>query len=299
MSIGQKFLTTAIAAGLTATAFSATTASAQEEAPSINNGAVSFSLGADAPTQYVFRGFELEDSGFILQPYAEASFAIYEGIDFYVGTWNSLHSNQTSTTGNNEVWFESDFYAGFAFDLETLEILDNFSVDISYIAYLSPNGGFSDYQEIDLAVGYDDEGLWGFLGEWAEDLSFSPYGLIAFEFEADGAAGDSNNIYIELGAEYSRNIVESEDYPIDLTIPVVVGLSIDEFYADSTGDNEAFGFVSVGANFGVPLSFIPTDFGSWSAGAGVTVFFQNGDVALDDNSSDVLVVGSVGVAMEY
>ncbi|MEM8493947.1 MAG: TorF family putative porin [Planctomycetota bacterium] len=286
MSIGRKFLTSALVAGLGVAAFQA---SGQEAAPSVNNGAVSFALGVDVPSKYIFRGFELEENGLILQPYVEASFAIAEGVDFYIGSWNSIHEDETGTTGSNDEWYESDLYAGVS-----LGLLDPVSLDISYVHYLYPNGNFGDYKEIDIAVGFDDSGLYG-----DNDLAFSPYALIAFEFDTT-AAGDDDNIYLELGAEYGMSLVESEDYPIDLTIPLTIGLSLDEFYVDAGGDNEFFGFVSIGANLGMPLTFIPTEFGSWSAGAGVTVFFLNDEAGLDDGDNDDFnIVGTLGIAMEY
>lgn len=289
MSIGHKFLTTAFVAGLTATAFSAQTASAQEAAPSLNNGAVSFSLGVDVPTKYIFRGYEIEENGLIVQPYAEASFAVAEGVDFYIGTWNSIHEDQTGAVAgsSNDEWFESDLYVGVS-----LGMFDPFSIDISYVHYLYPSNAFGDYKEINVAVGFDDSELLG-------DYAVSPYALVAFEFDTTGA-GDDDNIYLELGGEWGMSLVESEDYPIDLTIPVAIGLSLDEFYVDDDGDNEFFGFISIGANLGMPLTFIPAEFGSWSAGAGITLFLLNDNAGLDDgDNDDYNIVGSIGIAMEY
>lgn len=286
MSIGQKFLTSALCAGLGVAAFSA---SAQEEAPGLNNSAVSFAIGVDVPTKYIFRGFEIEENGLILQPYAEASFAIAEGVDFYIGTWNSIHENETGTTAasSNDEWFESDLYAGVS-----LGLFDPISLDVSYVHYLYPSNTFGDYKEINLAIGYDDSEV---LGEYA----VSPYALLAFEFDTT-SAGDDDNIYLELGGEWGMSLVESEDYPIDLTIPVAIGLSLDEFYVDAGGDNEFFGFVSIGANLGMPLTFIPSEFGSWSAGAGLTLFILNDDAGLDDGDNDDFnLVGTLGIAMEY
>lgn len=286
------------AAALAAAAF-VSPISAQEEAPSINNGAVSFALGADVPTKYIFRGYELEEDGLIVQPYAEASFAIADGIDLYIGTWNSIHSDDDSalpiqgadgeTTEIQENWFESDFYAGIS-----LGMFDPISIDISYVHYLYPNGNFGDYKEIDVAVAYDDSELWG------GDFTISPYALIAFEFDTDDSFGDDDNIYLELGGETGISLFESTDFPIDLTIPVTIGLSLDEFYVDEGGDNEFFGFVSVGANVGMPLDFIPSQFGTWSAGAGLTLFILNDNANLDDGDNEEFnIVGTVGIAMEY
>ncbi len=288
MSIGQHLTKLGLAGGVAA-AFAVVPAAAQEEAPSLNNGAVSFSLGMDIPTAYVFRGFELEDTGLILQPYVEASFAIAEDVDFYIGLWNSIHENETGAPAgdSNDEWFEADFYAGVS-----LGMFDPISLDISYIHYLYPSNTFGDYKEIDVAIGFDDSEL---LGDWA----LSPYALFAFEFDTTNP-GDDDNIYLELGGELAFSLVESEDYPIDLTVPIAIGLSLDEFYVDAGGDNEFFGFISIGANLGMPLSFIPDEFGSWSAGAGLTFYILNDDAGLDDGDNDEFnLVGTLGVAMEY
>ena len=286
------------AAALAASALT-TNAAAQEDAPGVNNGAVSFALGADLPTKYIFRGYELEEDGFILQPYAEVSFAVAEGYDFYMGTWASIHSRQTgaasfsdgtSTAENNDIIFETDYYAGLS-----ISVFDPISLDISYVSYNYPNGGLGDYQEIDIAVAYDDTDLWG------GDFTLSPYALIAFEFATEDVFGDDDNIYLELGAETGFNVYQSEDYPIDLTVPVTVGLSLDEFYVDDDGDNEFFGYISIGANFGMPLTFIPSEYGAWSAGAGLTFYILNDNAAgLDDGSNENFnLVATLGIAMEY
>ena len=288
------------AAALAASALVASPAAAQEAAPAINNGAVSFSLGVDVPTKYIFRGYELQEDGLIVQPYVEASFSVYEDVDFYVGLWNSLHSDDVfeGASGglieesNNDGWFESDFYAGVS-----LGMFDPISIDISYVGYYYPsttNDVIGDYREIDIAVAYDDSDLWG------GDFTLSPYALIAFEVDTNGE-GDDENIYLEFGAETGFTVFESEDYPIDLTVPVTIGLSLDEFYVDDDGDNEFFGFISIGANFGMPLTFIPAEYGAWSAGAGLTLFILNDNAAgLEDGDSEEFnIVGTVGIALEY
>ena len=272
-----------LAAGVAALALTAT-ATAQESAPAVNNGAVSFSLGADIPTKYIFRGYEIEEDGLIVQPYLEASFAIGDGVDFYLGTWHSFEETNGGVT-------ESDYYAGVSFSA-----FDPLSFDISLVHYNYPqsDSDLGDYNELNIAVAYDDSNLWG------SDFSIAPYALLAIEFDTE-TPGDDDNIYLELGGETGFTLFESEDYAIDLTVPVAVGLSLDEFYVDDEGDNEFFGYVSIGANVGMPLNFIPSEFGTWSAGAGVTFFILNDNaVGLDDGSNEEFnLVGTVGIAMEY
>ncbi len=286
MSIGRKVSKLGLIAAMSAMALPVL---AQEEVPAINSGALSFSLGADVPTAYVFRGYNLENSGLIVQPYAEISTSIADGVDAYFGTWNSLHSNDETATGNsNEFWYESDIYAGVS-----LGLVDKVSLDVAVVGYLYPNGNFTDYWELLTTVGFDDS---EYLGEWA----LSPYVMLGLEFATDDAA-DEDNIYLEIGGEWGYSLVESADYPIDLTVPIKIGMSLDDFYVNNEdGDNELFGFISVGAVASVPLSFVPTEYGTWSASAGLTGYLLNDDVSLNQGEEDTfMVVAQVGVSMEY
>ena len=64
--------------------------------------------------------------------------------------------------------------------------------------------------------------------------------------------------------------------------------------------NEAFGFFSVGAMLGVPISGIPAEFGSWEFSAGVQLLFF-GDVLKTINGSDdgVEPIGIFGLSLGY
>ena len=258
-----------------------------ENVEDINNGAISFLLGSDAVTKYIFRGYELQEEGLILQPYAEFTAGIIDGLDVYAGIWNSV--GDRTGGDNNTHWYESDIYAGVSIGEDILNV--PFALDVSYVNYTSPRDAFGQYEEIDVSIAYDDS---------ANALSFSPYALVAFEFGTD-SPGDDNNIYGELGGELEFELVESAEYPVALTVPVTLGLSLDEFYVDEEGDNEFFGYLSVGANVGVPLSFIPREYGQWSAAAGVTLYLLNDNaVGLDDGDNENFnIAGSVGFALEY
>ena len=279
----------------------ATSAFAQEGADmSPNQGALSFSAGADVVTTYVFRGIEQEDSGFIIQPYLEIGTNIFENedysLDLTLGNWNSLHSEETgATTGTSpEWWYEADLYAFLS-----LSAFEDWTFDVGYVGYFSPADAFADIHEVDLSVAYDDSKLWE---EYAGiDFALNPYFLVAIEFDDRGGSDDT---YGEFGVEPAFTLVESEDYPIDLSIPVTLGLSLDDYYTDSTGDNETFGYVSIGAMFSTELPFIPAEYGAWSASAGVTYYYLNEDAMLNDpmtatDGEDYNVVGSIGVSMDY
>jgi hypothetical protein len=265
-----------------------------EAAPGPNTGAVKIDLSLDYVTQYIFRGVLLQDEGLILQPNAKLTFALYESdgivqsLDWYVGIWNSFHSDQSdyNSTGN-EAWFEADLYTGVKVALPS-----NFAADVTYYAYTYPNGVAGTTQEIDLSLSYNDADLMSGMGLPA----FNPYVLFAFEVNKEAG---QNHIYNEVGIAPSVTLLEGETYPVTLSFPVKLGLSLDDYY----GDDSDFGFLSFGPDFSVPIAFIPPEFGAWKAHAGVTVVWademaQNGALT-GGSQDDIEVFGTVGVSMSY
>ncbi|MEM8738021.1 MAG: TorF family putative porin [Planctomycetota bacterium] len=278
---------------------------AQDDLPPVNNGSLSWELGADVVSAYIFRGIEQEDSGLIVQPYVQVSGPVGEtGIGFYVGSWQSIHSDDTGTgaiqstdafgapnggtaTGSPTEWYESDFYAGLDYQL------DKVTFGVLYTAFFSPNGAFSEVEEIGFSLAYDDLELLG-------DFAFNPYVFIAFQTD-DQSVGPvgSEDIYLELGGEFSTPFLDSEQFPVKVTIPFVLGFSLDDFYTDAAGNNEGFGFLKVGPAFQFPVDFIPSDYGIWEATAGVDLFFVNDDALLLDDGDDFEIVGRLGIALRY
>lgn len=309
MFAGRKFLLAAVMAA----AVSPLTARAQEAAPAapaVNNGKVSFALGADWTTHYYFRGIPQENQGVIFQPYGEVGFALYEGegaissVGLALGTWHSFHSGPTADNSPDDPssWYEADVYVSLSIGL-----FENFELGTTYTLYTSPNDSFNEIADIALSLAYDDSGLWGDSG-----FALNPYVTVVFEVddEADGgnsafgATGTSEGTYLEIGIEPSFTIVESETMPITLAIPAKVGLSIDDYY-EVDGANlsdETFGFASVGFVFSTPLAFIPADYGAWSLSAGATLVYISDEMeqfAAGIGVDQFEVIGTIGISMEY
>ncbi|NJL31361.1 MAG: hypothetical protein HC898_06870 [Phycisphaerales bacterium] len=275
---------------------------AQEEAPAVNAGKVSVTLGVDWVTQYFFRGINQNNNGIIIQPYADLGFLLWEGdgpinsVSANIGLWGSFVDNHSPSAlfGTPNTFQELDLYAGVS-----VGFLDDFKLSVVYQNYKYPDlGGRTQTQELILKLAYDDSELMG-------PFTMNPYVLYAVEIDdtvgaGNAIAGDEGQ-YAELGIAPSMTIFESEDYPITLTLPMAAGFSIDGYYVDNTfGDNELWGFVSVGAMFSTPLSFIPADYGSWTLTAGPQVLFLNGDANNGMvNGSDVVFLAKMGISMAY
>ncbi|MEE8283085.1 MAG: hypothetical protein V3R47_06175 [candidate division NC10 bacterium] len=261
-----------------------------------NTGKLSFSAGVDFTTQYFFRGILQENQDFIAQPFGEITATLYEGseglnsVSTTVGIWNSLHSGPTGADGETQdptIWYEADFYGGLNFGL-----FDNWDAGILYTAYTSPNDSFATIQEIAFSVGYDDSAL---LGAFA----LSPHVLWAIEVQGQAEGGTDKGVYMELGIEPGFTLVESENYPVSLAFPVTVGLSLDDYYEDATGDDDTFGYFNGGIVASMPLGFMPADFGAWEVYVGVNFLVLGDNLEAVNNGDSFETIGTVGISMTY
>lgn len=267
----------------------------EEKGP--NTGRISISAGADYTTDYYFRGIIQETRDYIVQPYGELTFKLWDGVPAFgnlaltLGTWNSLHGGPTGIEGSNsdpKVWYESDFYAKVGWTM-----FEDLSASVIYTAYMSPNNAFSTVQELALGVGYDDGKLLG-------PFALNPSLLLAFEVKGQADAGDHKGVYLQLGLAPSYTFNAESKYPVTLSVPLVVGLSVDDYYEFGTGSDSTFGYFQGGVGVSMPLAFIPAAFGSWQIKTGVNVLHLGGnlrDVNKDRDRTEI--IGTVGLAFTY
>ncbi len=283
-------------AALLSVAYGATDATAQEE-KGPNTGRIGIGAGVDLTTDYYFRGIIQETEDYIVQPYAELTFKLWDGVPAFgnlaltVGTWNSLHGGPTGAGGANvdpEFWYETDFYTKLGWT-----VFDDLTAGVIYTAYMSPNDFFGTVQELAVSLGYNDSTLLG-------PFALNPSLLIAFELEGQADAGDHPGVYLQLGLAPGYTFNAESTYPITLSFPLIVGLSLDEYYEFGTGRDSTFGYFQGGVGLAMPLAFIPASFGSWQIKTGVNVLHLGGnlrDVNKDRDRTEV--IGTVGIAFTY
>ncbi|QNN21291.1 hypothetical protein HED60_03070 [Planctomycetales bacterium ZRK34] len=298
--IGRGFAMTLIAAALVlGTAGFTSAAEEMMEAPAGPNlGKISLSGGVDFTNEYFFRGIYQgtgNDEGVIIQPYLDVSAELTDWLSVYVGTWNSLQTDSDdNNTGSDETWYEADWYFGASIALPA-----NFSFDVSYIILYGPSSAGIFAEEIDLSLAYDDSALWGdnFDG-------LQPYVTVAFETDGASDGIEGEGVYYEVGIEPSFTVLESETMPVTLSIPMTAGFGSDyyEWANPVTGnvEEDEFGYFDIGLVASVPLSFIPSEYGAWSASVGVHGLFL-GDTAekIDETGDDFHVIGTFGIGFEY
>ena len=242
-----------------------------------NEGNVSVGAGIDLVSNYYFRGIVQETSGAIAQPWLEAGIGFANGISLAAGTWNSLHSKQKSGV-TVPSWYESDFYAGLSFGANA------WSTDVTYTKYMSPRGSWASVKEVAIGVGYD--------------TFVAPYVIVAIEMNSVGGADRGNNdgTYFELGVEPG---VSLNAEAVSVSIPIAVGLSLNNYYEGGGNDN-SFGFFSAGASLGIPLDSIRAEYGSWEFTGNVSLLiFGDGLKAINSSSHIAELNATVGLSMGY
>jgi hypothetical protein len=257
-----------------------------------NPGALTLSGGFDVLNQYMFRGIRQHSTGVAFWPWADLGITLHSGeggltsVGVNIGTWNSLHTGDTGTDGpSTKLWYESDFYTTLA-----LGFSHGIAVGATYTAYTSPNNSFSTVKELSVKLSFDDSAQLG-------KASLKPYVLLAQEFDtapglgqADGGGEAGTYLEIAVAPGYSGS-------KASLAVPIKFGFSLSDYY-ELDGDDNAFGFASLGAQLTVPLGGT-SRFGAWNVHGGVefqklgdtTTFFNGGD--------DTQFIGSIGIGFSY
>jgi len=277
------------------TCFASTAAAQTAAAPSTidrNRGNITLTSSFDFVNAYMFRGLRQDDTRLIMWPTADAGIRLHSGTGavkeavVHVGSWNSLNTGLLGSDGpSGRLWYESDFYAGLA-----LALGGGLNIGSTYTAYTSPNSSFSTVKEISFRASGDDSAE-------TVGLILRPHALIAFELDtapglgqADG--GQNAGTYLELGVAPGWS-----DDPIDISFPIKVGLSLNDYY-ELAGVDHKFGYLSLGALATVPLGRT-TSYGSWNVHGGFE-FLSLGDTPEAFNGGEQQkLVGSIGVGFSY
>jgi hypothetical protein len=170
-----------------------------------------------------------------------------------------------------------------------MELPAGVSLTTTYYFYTSPNDAFKTVQELNFKLAWDDSDT---LGKFA----LSPY--INFAIETDRTSfGPHKGEGVQLGVGPTLFELPCGDYPVTFTLPLEMGLAIDDYYEQADGDETTFGYFSWGVGASMPLAFMPKELGAWSIGlVGKGYVFSNRLQAFNDG--DALapqVIGSIGM----
>jgi hypothetical protein len=286
----------ATVAGIVATMVALAGASsvwAAEEEKGPNSGRISLTAGIDWTTDYYFRGILQVDRGLILQPYGEFTIKFYEdkgalsSVFGTIGIWNSLDSEGLTPRVDPKLWYEADYYTKLG-----VTLFEDFTVAAVYTAYTSPNDSFKSVQELALSLGYNDAKLLG-------PFALNPNVVLAFEMKGQADAGSHRGIYLQLGVAPGFTLFEGGQWPVAVSFPLTLGLSLKDYYEFGTGNDDTFGYFSGGVAASVPLKFIPAAFGNWQVKTGVNFLALGDNLRRVNNHDGFEVIGTFGIALTY
>jgi hypothetical protein len=130
-------------------------------------------------------------------------------------------------------------------------------------------------------------------------FALNPSVLVAFEFDGQADAGADEGIYAQIGIAPGYTFLSDSKYPLSLSIPLAVGLSLSDYYEFGIGSDDTFGYFSAGATLSVPLAFIPAEFGKWVIKNGVQVLVLGDNLKAVNDGDEVQVIGTLGLAFTY
>lgn len=251
-----------------------------------------FSLGADYTTAYFNRGYNVEDSGWIVQPFADLSLDVIRlddaTISITMGTWNSFQGEATDAGTSDrftKYWYECDLYAGVGLTA------GHWDFQARYYAYTSPSDAFETIEEIYLSGAFDDSEL---LGAWA----LQPSAIVAIEVGDVANDGEGTGSYLQLGVAPGFAFDAGSVTDVAVSFPASVGLSLHDYYEGPDGENDVFGYASVGVTVGVPLP-IDKSWGQWTLRAGVQGLYLGGVTSEVNDGNHFEVIGTAGVTVEF
>ena len=293
-------LSTGMAVALLAGTLLGTTARAEEGATAPdepNTGALTLTFDNSFTTAYMFRGILNERDGLIWQPSIDLSLNVFESedgvvrsVDLGFGTWASVHSEDTGSAGGGpDAMYEADYYPSVS-----VSWVGGVTSAVAYYFFTSPNNAFLTVEELTVDLSYDDSEL---LGAFA----MSPTATFAFETHRSSLGtgrGVSLELGVEPGAEVKLPTPSGDKYPISVTFPVKLGLSLDDYYKDGS-ENDAFGYARMGLHASVPLACIPARYGLWSVTNGFDVYFLNDALEAINRYDEVYPVWTSSLTLDY
>lgn len=248
-----------------------------------NRGAITLTTGIDFPSVYFFRGIRQEaDPELTMFPFGDVGITLADRASINFGVWNSLNTGSSGLSAaptKKRIHYEQDFYV-----MLNLGAGGGLTVTPFFTSYTSPNGSFATVNE--------------FAVKLAHASRFAPYGIVAFEISGQADSGTDEGTYGEIGIGPS--------WPLGgggatIGIPVKLGFSLKDYYQDlTTGEDNRFGYVDIGALFTVPITTVPSRFGSWNIHGGVNFLgLGDGTRQFNNDGDSKQVIGSIGIGMSY
>jgi len=262
----------------------------EEEDTSRWSGMVQF----DFTNAYFFNGIMNERADFIWQPWAELYLNLFSSDEGFIrdvsvgfGVWNSVHDNHTNASSSPRALYETDWYP-----MLMVEMPAGVNFTTYYYWYTSPNGAFDTVEELDLFFNWDDS-------EILKGVPLAPFNpSINFAIETDRHSdAHESGAGVQMAIAPTLFTLDNEDFPLTITAPVELGLSVKDYYQDETGDNDTYGYLQYGLAATLPLAFLDASWGDVYVGlSGQGINLGNSTASFNHGDHNYgIVMGSLGV----
>jgi hypothetical protein len=244
----------------------------------------------DVTNAYYFRGILQEREGVILQPWTELYYSLYSDEDGFLrdvtigaGMWSSFHSERTGASDTMGWWYEADYYP-----LVSMDFAGGLNLLTVYYFYTSPNDAFTTAQELNFKLSWDDSEFW--------DFALNPWANLAIE-TVNTAFGPDEGTGLQFGI--APTLYTAPNDAFELSMPAEAGVSIEDYYEGSDGENHFWGYANVGLAMSIPLTFMPEDLGSWSLGLAAKYFFFGHQLEGANRGRSSYPVGVASIGVEF
>lgn len=227
-------------------------ARADDPSPLAIHGFGDFQLSNDYLTP---RGLLVTNKGATIQVLDGLVFDFYHSpsspindIALVAGIWNDIDTDQHAA--NVGAWNEFDWFIGPDF-----KIGQNLDLSIQYVQFISPPGNFNDEQNIETSLKFSDN--------LSSDFTINPY--VKWFYAVSGSStvvtgAKGGTFDIEIGAVPALDLGS-----VKLSFPTWITVGP----ADYWGGTDNWGVFTTGIKATVPLDFVPSQLGHWSAHIGI------------------------------
>mgnify|MGYP003134677437 CR=1 FL=1 len=235
------------------------------EAPAVGS-AISGSLSLDVNTHFISYGADVwgtgTDADFLFQPSLGLSAQLTEELYLFGGIWMDINDLAESGIGDDIQEVDFWFGAGYA--------TGDWNFEITYQEWIYAGDA---ERILDLMVSY---------------ATFLNPTLILHN-RIDGNGDQDTGTVAVFG------ISEGTSYEsLDVSLGANIAFNTDDYYGGDAG----LTYVSVGPEFGFPLSFISEAYGAWNVHGGV-YFYYTPDDTVPGNPDETFFTGNIGIGMDF
>jgi len=200
--------------------------------------------GIDVRDSYFFRGYNHDPSGFILQPYFQLLYTVYQdehvAITPHAGAWFDI----SETKGPENPKHFNEFRPSGGVLVDT----GGFTFDVQYVMYKSPSELFQRSEEIGIDVRYNDRVLWP---KSSPVAAINP--AVSYYWEFDDNKDGERNSFIGVGIDPELQPVRFGKVPVTISFPASLGASWDGYYFNDRGGTQQVGYWMAGIKAAVDL----------------------------------------------